>query len=77
MSLINLVKIAEALEANISQLFDYVNDENELTDMDLLIQEIVDMLRGTSLNNIQLSRNIVKELLREPEITKRKQSNLK
>ncbi|WP_063565986.1 helix-turn-helix transcriptional regulator [Paenibacillus sp. O199] len=63
-SLINLGKIAEALDVNVSQLFAYVNDEIELTDTDIMIQEIVDMLRDASLDNIQLSRNILKEILK-------------
>jgi len=63
-ALINLGKIAEALEVNVSQLFAYVNDEIELTETDILIQEIVDMLRDSSLENIQLSRNILKEILK-------------
>ncbi|MDR9743825.1 helix-turn-helix transcriptional regulator [Paenibacillus taichungensis] len=63
-SLINLGKIAEALDVNVSQLFAYVNDEIELTEMDIMIQEIVDMLRDASLDNIQLSRNILKEILK-------------
>ncbi|SHN80810.1 DNA-binding transcriptional regulator, XRE-family HTH domain [Paenibacillus sp. ov031] len=63
-SLINLGKIAEALDVNVSQLFAYVNDEFELTETDIMIQEIVDMLRDASLDNIQLSRNILKEILK-------------
>ncbi|MEK4053627.1 helix-turn-helix transcriptional regulator [Paenibacillus sp. FSL F4-0087] len=64
-SLINLGKIAEALEVNVSQLFAYVSDEIEFTETDIMIQEIVDMLRETSPNKIRLSRNIIRELLSE------------
>ncbi|MCM3174226.1 MULTISPECIES: helix-turn-helix domain-containing protein [unclassified Paenibacillus] len=63
-SLINLGKIAEALDVNVSQLFAYVNDEIDLTETDIMIQEVVDMLRDASLDNIQLSRNILKEILK-------------
>ncbi|WP_339285718.1 helix-turn-helix domain-containing protein [Paenibacillus sp. FSL R5-0486] len=62
-SLVNLGKIAEALEVNVSQLFAYVNGEIENTETDIMIQEIVDMLRGASSDNIYLSRNILKEIL--------------
>jgi transcriptional regulator with XRE-family HTH domain len=64
-SLVNLAKIAEALEINISQLFAYVSDGIEFTETDLMIQEIVDMLREASSNKIRLSRNILRELLNE------------
>ncbi|WP_340019370.1 helix-turn-helix transcriptional regulator [Paenibacillus sp. FSL H3-0457] len=64
-SLVNLGKIAEALEVNVSQLFAYVSDEIEFTDTDITIQEIVDMLREASPNKIRLSRNILRELLNE------------
>ncbi|WP_413405496.1 helix-turn-helix domain-containing protein [Paenibacillus amylolyticus] len=64
-SLINLGKIAEALEVNVSQLFAYVNDEIEFTETDIMIQEIVDMLRETSPSRIRLSRTIIRELLNE------------
>lgn len=66
-SLINLAKIAEALDVNISQLFAYVNDEMEFTETDIMIQEIVDMLRDTSFKNIRLSRNILREIMGDPE----------
>ncbi|WP_427181388.1 helix-turn-helix domain-containing protein [Paenibacillus sp. TC-CSREp1] len=64
-ALINLGKIAEALEVNVSQLFAYVSDEVEFTETDIIIQEIVDMLRESSSNKIRLSRNILRELLNE------------
>ncbi|MBT2285813.1 helix-turn-helix transcriptional regulator [Paenibacillus polymyxa] len=64
-SLINLGKIAEALEVNISQLFAYVSAEIEFTESDIMIQDIVSMLRETSPNKIRLSRNIIRELLNE------------
>lgn len=64
-ALINLGKIAEALEVNVSQLFAYVSDEFEFTETDIIIQEIVDMLRETSPNKIRLSRNIIREVLNE------------
>lgn len=64
-ALINLGKIAEALEVNVSQLFAYVSDEIEFTETDIMIQEIVDMLREAPSNKIRLSRNIIRELLNE------------
>lgn len=64
-SLINLSKIAEALEVNISQLFAYVNEDvNHKKESEIVIQEITDMLRETHLKNVILSKNMIKELLK-------------
>jgi transcriptional regulator with XRE-family HTH domain len=63
-SLVNLAKIAESLEVNISQLFAYVNEDMELTESEVVIQEIVSMLRDADLGDTILSRNIVREILR-------------
>lgn len=64
-SLINLAKIAEALEVNISQLFAYVSEDMDYSESEVLIQEIVNMLRNMELKNIVLSKNIVREILKE------------
>lgn len=63
-SLINLAKIAEALEVNISQLFAYINEDMESTKSEVLIQEIISMLRDADLDDVTLSRNIVREILK-------------
>ncbi|MDR6725640.1 transcriptional regulator with XRE-family HTH domain [Paenibacillus amylolyticus] len=64
-SLVNLAKIAEALEVNLSQLFAYVNEDvNHKKESEIVIQEISDMLRETHLKNVILSKNMIKELLK-------------
>ncbi|PQP83248.1 transcriptional regulator [Paenibacillus sp. PCH8] len=63
-SLVNLAKIAEALEVNISQLFAYVDEDMEMTESEAVIQEIVIMLRDSDPSNIFLSRNIVREIVK-------------
>ncbi|WP_145333025.1 helix-turn-helix domain-containing protein [Paenibacillus xylanexedens] len=63
-SLVNLAKIAETLEVNITQLFGFVNEEMKQTESELIIQEVADMLRETTPSNILLSRNIIREILK-------------
>lgn len=62
-SLVNLAKIAEALEVNITQLFAYVNEDMEMTELEALIQDIVTMLREADISTIHLSKNIIREIL--------------
>ncbi|MFC9706643.1 helix-turn-helix domain-containing protein [Paenibacillus sp. NPDC056933] len=62
-SLVNLAKIAEALEVNISQLFAYVDEDMEMTELEALIQDIVTMLREADISTIHLSKNIIREIL--------------
>lgn len=63
-STVNLGKIAEALEVNVSQLFAYANENMKYTESEVIIQEIVSMLRDSDPDKIILSRNIVKEIVR-------------
>ncbi|KAA8783085.1 helix-turn-helix transcriptional regulator [Paenibacillus amylolyticus] len=63
-SLVNLAKIAEALEVNLTQLFGFVNEEMKQTESEMIIQEVADMLRKTTPSNILLSRNIIREILK-------------
>jgi transcriptional regulator with XRE-family HTH domain len=70
-SLINLAKIAEALEVNISQLFAYVNEDIKFTDSEVLIREIVSALRDAEPDDIILSRNILWQILKRPKNLKK------
>ena len=63
-SLVNLAKIAEALEVNISELFAYVNEDIRFTDSEAVIQEIVSMLREEEINLINMSRNVIREIVK-------------
>ncbi|RRJ62728.1 XRE family transcriptional regulator [Paenibacillus oralis] len=63
-SLVNLAKIAEALEVNLIQLFAYVEEEMKITPMDRSIQEIVDMLREANEEKMKLAKNVLKEILK-------------
>ncbi|GJM70280.1 transcriptional regulator [Paenibacillus macerans] len=63
-SLVNLAKIAEALEVNLIQLFAYVEEEMQITPMDHSIQEVVDMLREANDEKMRLAKNVLKEILK-------------
>ncbi|MNW44317.1 HTH-type transcriptional regulator SinR [compost metagenome] len=62
-SLINLAKIANALEVNVAQLFSYVH-ESELTEADAEVKEIVMMLREVNLEKVRVAKNVVREIVR-------------
>ncbi|MDP4099126.1 helix-turn-helix domain-containing protein [Paenibacillus sp. P96] len=61
-ALLNLAKIADALDVNVSQLFAYVHEEIELTETELDIQEIISMLRKSNPDKVRLAKNIVREI---------------
>ncbi|MCL6660636.1 helix-turn-helix domain-containing protein [Paenibacillus amylolyticus] len=63
-SLVNLAKIAESLEVNLIQLFAYVDEEFHFTESEVVIQEIVAMLRDASPDSIQLTKNVIREILK-------------
>ncbi|WP_339239915.1 helix-turn-helix transcriptional regulator [Paenibacillus sp. FSL R5-0517] len=63
-SLVNLAKIAEALEVDLSQLFTYKNEDKGSAESEVVIQEIITMLREAEIKNIILSRNVLREILR-------------
>lgn len=63
-SLVNLAKIAESLEVNLIQLFAYVQEDFEVTESEVLISEIINSLRLSSIDKIQMAKNIVKEILK-------------
>lgn len=63
-SLVNLAKIAESLDVNLIQLFAYVDEEYHITESEIIIQEVVTMLREASLDNIHLVKNVIREILK-------------
>lgn len=62
-SLVNLAKIAESLDVNLIQLFAYVEEEFEVTEDEKQIQEIVQLLRDSSPDNIRVAKNVIKGIL--------------
>ncbi|MGM1019734.1 MAG: helix-turn-helix domain-containing protein [Bacillota bacterium] len=61
-SLLNIAKIADALDVNLIQLFAYVNEEIKITKHEADIQEIVEMLINSSSEKINLARNVIREI---------------
>ncbi len=66
-ALMNLAKIATALDVSISQLFSYVDDEEKRTDSESDLQEIVSTLRTKKPTQIRMVRNVIREILRDDE----------
>ncbi|WP_445671107.1 helix-turn-helix domain-containing protein [Paenibacillus sp. FSL M8-0212] len=62
-SLVNLAKIAESLDVNLIQLFAYVEEEFEVTENDVQIYEVVQLLRNSSSEDIRVAKNVIKGLL--------------
>ncbi|AJS61188.1 helix-turn-helix domain-containing protein [Paenibacillus sp. IHBB 10380] len=62
-ALLNLAKIASALDVSVSQLFSYVNEDSESTGADVEISEIVMMLRKSNPKELRLVRNVVREIV--------------
>lgn len=62
-SLLNLAKIAEALDVNLVQLFAYVSEEFEVTDSEAEIQKIVLLLRESSADKLQLAKKVIREIV--------------
>lgn len=63
-SLLNLAKIAEALEVNLIQLFAYIDEGFEATPLDESIQEVVSMLREVNEEKARLARNVLREIVK-------------
>ncbi|WP_339849245.1 helix-turn-helix transcriptional regulator [Paenibacillus sp. FSL W7-1088] len=63
-SLVNLAKIAESLDVNLIQLFAYVDEEYKFTESEIIIQEIIGMLRDAPPERIHLTKNIIREILK-------------
>lgn len=64
-SLLNLVKIADALEVSVPQLFAYLDDEEKYTGSEADLQEIVRTLRTKKPHQVRMARNVVRELVNE------------
>ncbi|WP_342417331.1 helix-turn-helix transcriptional regulator [Paenibacillus sp. FSL R10-2782] len=62
-SLLNIAKIADALDVNLIQLFAYVNEEIKVTKHEAELNEILTLLRKSNPQKIKLAKNIVKEIL--------------
>ncbi|OMC70428.1 transcriptional regulator [Paenibacillus odorifer] len=62
-SLLNLNKIAEALEVNLIQLFAYLDEDFMVTSSEINIQDIVSMLRTANDEKVRLAKNVLRELL--------------
>ncbi|SMF92929.1 Predicted transcriptional regulator with C-terminal CBS domains [Paenibacillus uliginis N3/975] len=63
-SLINLQKIAGALEVNLMQLFAYVNEDFMVTSTESDIQDIVSLLREANDEKLRLAKNVLREILK-------------
>ncbi|WP_010492980.1 helix-turn-helix domain-containing protein [Paenibacillus elgii] len=66
-ALLNLVKIATALEVSVTQLFSYVDEEEKYTDSESDLVEIVKMLREKKPQQVRMVRNVVREMFKEQE----------
>ncbi|AUS25931.1 helix-turn-helix domain-containing protein [Paenibacillus sp. P2(2022)] len=61
-SLINVAKIAKALEVNLVQLFSYVSEDPKIVESDEDIIEIITMLKKSSPEKVRLARNVIREI---------------
>ncbi|MBE3650453.1 transcriptional regulator [Paenibacillus polymyxa] len=61
-SLINITKIADALDVSLIQLFAYVNEDIKVTKHEEGIQEIVNILQKSSPEKVRLARNVIREI---------------
>ncbi|MNI90955.1 hypothetical protein D3C73_1485500 [compost metagenome] len=61
--MLNLVKIAEALEVSVPQLFAYLEDGGKVSGSEADLQEIVRTLRTKKPQQVRIARNIVRELV--------------
>ncbi|MGG4220462.1 helix-turn-helix transcriptional regulator [Paenibacillus jamilae] len=62
-SLINVAKIADALDVNLIQLFAYVNEDIKVTKHEDGIQEIVNILQKSSPEKVRLAGNVIREII--------------
>lgn len=68
-ALLNLAKIANALEVNLLQLFAYVEEDMRLTESETDLQEIVAMLRTSNPQQIRIVKNVIQQII-HPESVK-------
>ncbi|XID92377.1 helix-turn-helix domain-containing protein [Paenibacillaceae bacterium WGS1546] len=66
-SLLNLAKIAAALDVGISQLFALIDEEEKRTESENDLQEIVATLRYQRPDQVRMVRNVVREILGEKD----------
>ncbi|MFC5469258.1 helix-turn-helix domain-containing protein [Cohnella suwonensis] len=64
-SLLNLAKIADALDVGLAQLFSFVDVEEKRTESEADVQEILTTLRGQRPDQVKMVRNVVREILGE------------
>ncbi|MGG4552193.1 helix-turn-helix domain-containing protein [Paenibacillus humicus] len=62
-SLLNLSKIATALNVNVAQLFTYVHEDSELTAEDVDLKDIVMMLRNAKPEQVRMAKNVIREIV--------------
>ncbi|MEC0180777.1 helix-turn-helix transcriptional regulator [Paenibacillus peoriae] len=62
-SLINVAKIAKALDVDLIQLFAYVNEDIKVTEHETELNELMTLLRKANPQKIKLAKNIIKEIL--------------
>ncbi|ASR48220.1 transcriptional regulator [Paenibacillus kribbensis] len=62
-SLINIAKIAKALDVNLVQLFSYVSEDPKIVEFDEDIIEIITMLQKSSPEKVRLARNVIREII--------------
>ena len=62
-ALLNIAKIADALDVSISQLFTYADKEEKRTDSENDIQEILSILRTKKPSQVRMVRNVIREIL--------------
>ncbi|SFQ99233.1 MULTISPECIES: helix-turn-helix domain-containing protein [unclassified Paenibacillus] len=61
-SLINVAKIAKALDVNLIQLFSYVSEDSKIVESDEDIIQIITMLKKSSPEKVRLARNVIREI---------------
>jgi len=66
-SLLNLAKIAAALDVSLSQLFTYIDEEEKRTESEADLQEILSTLRYQTPDQVRMVRNVVREILGESD----------
>jgi len=66
-TILNLTKIADALEVKLGQLFTYVNEEEKLVQSDGDIKEILSILRKLKPHQVKTVRSIVKSISDDSE----------
>ena len=68
-ALLNLAKIADALEVNLMQLFAYVEEDVRLTESENDLRDIVSMLRTSSPQQTRMIKNVIQQIIHPERIT--------